>query len=53
MKQTIFYIARCIAWGFIETISYFARHPEALVAILITILMLKLSHAISMSLIYQ
>lgn len=53
MRQKFFYIARCVAWGFIETISYFARHPEALVAILITILMLKLSHAICMSLIYQ
>ena len=53
MRQKFFYIARCIAWGVIETISFIARHPEVLVAFLITILMLKLSHAISMSLIYQ
>ncbi len=53
MKQTIYYIARCIAWGVIETISYFARHPELVVFFLIGILMLKLSHAICMSIIYQ
>lgn len=53
MKEKFFYIARCIAWGFIETISFIARHPGMVVVILITILMLKLSHAICMSIIYQ
>ena len=53
MRQKFFYIARCIAWGVIETISFIARHPGLVVAFLIGILMLKLSHAISMSLIYQ
>ena len=53
MKEKFFYIARCIAWGFIETISFIARHPGLVVAFLIGILMLKLSHAICMSLIYQ
>lgn len=53
MKRTVYYIARCIAWGVIEAVSYFARHPEVLVVILIGILILKLSHAICMSIIYQ
>ena len=53
MRQKFFYIARCIAWGFIEAISFIARHPELVVFFLIGILMLKLSHAICMSIIYQ
>ena len=53
MKQTILRMAKLMAWGFIEAISFIARHPEVLVAIIITILMLKLSHAICMSIIYQ
>lgn len=51
MKQTILYIARCIAWGFIETISFIARHPGMVVAFLIAIVILKLLQAVSLSII--
>ena len=53
MKQTILKMAKLIAWGVIEAISFIARHPEVIVAILIIVLMLKLSHAVSISLINQ
>lgn len=51
MKEKFFYIARCIAWGFIETISFIARHPGMVVAFLIAIVILKLLQAVSLSLI--
>ena len=51
MKRTIFYIARCIAWGVIEAIAYTLRHPWVIVAILIAICIIKLSHSISLSII--
>lgn len=51
MRQKFFYIARCMAWGFIETISFIARHPGMVVAFLIAIVILKLLQAISLSII--
>jgi hypothetical protein len=51
MKEKFLYIARCIAWGFIETISFIARHPGLVVAFLIAIVILKILQAISLSII--
>lgn len=54
MKQAILTAAKCIAWGIVEVVSYTARHPwSVIVAIIITILLLKLQQAISVSLIYN
>lgn len=54
MKRIILTAAKYIAWGIVEVVSYTARHPwSVIVAIIITILLLKLQQAISVSLIYN
>ena len=54
MRRIILTAAKYIAWGIVEVVSYTARHPwSVIVAIVITILLLKLQQAISVSLFFN